>query len=381
MDKKSRAWFLTLFEQNFVNLEIDENTYGENGNYKELSILLSNIWCKGKKNRSAACVVCKSADGAFHVHMACYSTTPTTLDAVRNLMGKAHCEVQRGSKKQVMDYLSKTGKNAEKGEIVLYEYGLDNVQDDTPQDLLAEAEKMISNGYTPSEIFGENIKYRRYSKEISSAYIDKRFYDMPNKKELEVYWHCGDSGTGKSFTHQKLIEENNADSLYFYNDFSNGGLDKYTEMGCPPILFIDELRPESMTYGSLLNILSDSKFAQTHCRYGNVYNLWTVVHITSVYPPEELYKELVPDTSRKRDTYLQLKRRLTFVVYHYKVGNEYKTYKLRATAYNGYDDIKELAKQYENLPATDKTDLLKLSCQTPNEISDILGDFGAIPVK
>ena len=79
---------------------------------------------------------------------------------------------------------------------------------------------------------------------------------------------------------------------------------------------------------------------QTHARYSNSYNLWEKVYITSVYPPEAVYKNMVPHEYQDVDSYAQLIRRISRVVYHYIEGGEYRTYSLDGSGYMGYEDLR-----------------------------------------
>ena len=49
-----------------------------------------------------------------------------------------------------------------------------------------------------------------------------------------------------------------------------------------------------------------------HARYANVLSVWNDVHITSVIPIEEWYHN-----KNIRDTFEQLKRRISYITYHY----------------------------------------------------------------
>ena len=64
------------------------------------------------------------------------------------------------------------------------------------------------------------------------------------------------------------------------------------------------------------------------------------LHITSIYPPEELYKLLVPCSERNRNTYRQLERRITTVVYHWHDESGYHTFEQPMSEYHGYNSIK-----------------------------------------
>ena len=68
--------------------------------------------------------------------------------------------------------------------------------------------------------------------------------------------------------------------------------------------------------------------------------------ITSVFPPEILYENIVEKSQRKIDSFEQLKRRITNVVFHYIEHSEYKTFSISAEDYTNQNCIYE--KVYKN---------------------------------
>lgn len=109
-----------------------------------------------------------------------------------------------------------------------------------------------------------------------------------------------------------------------------------------PILFMDEFKG-NMSFQTFLNIL-DCYTVQIHCRYANSFMLWTEIHITSIFPPEEAYKFMVEEENQNRDKIQQLLRRLSHIVYHYKEDGAYKSFTLDANLYNDYESLKQMAK-------------------------------------
>lgn len=352
--ERNRAWFCTLHIKNFENLGLNEDFYKEP---PKLAKHLFALWNNSGKDRSCAVVVCVSANGLYHAHMACYCKGGITRNAVRELMGKCHCDAQLGNKKQMTEYLLKMGKHSEKGEKVLAVLGLDNVRSARSTDLLTDAKIKINEGYSVAELLEENPNLYRLKEILKEMYADKVYAETPRTKDMKVYWHCGKSGTGKTETYNKLVEQYGESTVYFYSDFSFGGFDNYM---CEPILFVDELRPDSMPYRTLLNLLSHLKVAQSHSRYHNKYHLWDTVHIATVFPPEEIYKGMVCEEQRKNDSYEQLSRRLTSIIYHYKnKAGQYKSFELSFRSYNGYDDLKNLAYQAEYVDGIKDLDSLE----------------------
>lgn len=339
---QSRAWMVVIHEQCLKNLKIDKELWQNPENYEKLANYLVLLWQKQYPARKAAVAICESAEEKFHVHMVLYSPNPVMFDAVRNMFGHSRSEILKGTKKQAVDYIKKAGIYAEKGEKVLYFLDFPEPEKTSRTDYLDEIRDLIADGLKPSEIYKLDIHHRKYEAIINKEYLQKRLDDTPLIKDLKVFWHVGLAGSGKTYEYIKLLKEYGDDGVYLNNDFSNGGLDRYVEMGCPEILFMDDLKPLSLSYGELLNRLDVYKGLQTHARYSNAVNLWTTVHITSVYSPEILYREMFPNNNAV-DSYSQLKRRITAVVYHYKKDNAYRQFVLPIHAYNGIDDMKEKA--------------------------------------
>lgn len=340
LDTKGRAWCVTVQIENMKKMNLTEEQY-KNPDF--LCDYLMSLWHESGAGRKSACAVCESADGLYHAHMALYGNT-TTLRCVAKTLFDSHTEPQMGGKKSLSKYLKKEPPYDEKGETVLTIKGLENIEDAADiKPSLERAQEYINQGLTPSEIFSLSLYYRKYERAIKEAYIDKRIKEMPVYKDMCVEWHCGDSGTGKSYHYMQLCEEYGAENIYFCTDLENGGLDLYLDNGAPPILFIDEYKGQ-LPYYKLLQLTDRYSRAQTHCRYGNTYNLWTTVIITSIFPPDEIYATLVDRDKRGRDTLQQLLRRINKIVYHYKEGTEYKTYSIPGIEYVDFYTLKARAK-------------------------------------
>ena len=114
-----------------------------------------------------------------------------------------------------------------------------------------------------------------------------------------------------------------------YTNNASGGFDAYNG---EPILFMDELKQNSISYGLLLTILGNYK-AQVRSRYTNTYALWNEVHITSVLEPKDIYDFAVSNKIRSKDTIEQLLRRIDYYEIHYKENDEYKSKIVSANEY------------------------------------------------
>lgn len=336
IENKGRNWFVTMQIGNFENAGWKKEDYL---NPQWLAEKICQTWEDSKTGRKCGVTVCRSAEGLYHAHVGAYSPNSTTLKNVAKIFFNSHVELQRGNKEQLTKYLKKEGSFEEKGEKVLCEYGLSNIQTVQGQRSdLDEIRELILAGLMPSEIFELDIKYLRYERIVKKDFWAKCYRETGVMRDVKVFWHTGEAGTGKTYTYKRLTDEHGADNVYLVSDYESGGFDAYQ---AEPILFLDEFKGD-IPYRSLLLIL-DKYRTQTHCRYANCYNLWTEVHIASIYPPEEAHQLMVPLSSQNRDSLQQLMRRITEVIYHYKENEEYKSFSMPASDYINYADLKKRA--------------------------------------
>lgn len=335
-------------------------------NPEYLADFLTSLWEDSGNGRSCAVSVCISAEGLYHAHMALYGNT-TTLKKVADILCNSHVEPQLGGKRELSAYLLKEGEYEEKGERVLHVAGIDNIQDAQGKRGDLEAiEEMLVKGMTPQEILEKNFRYYKYEKMILHAYIDQKVRESPVMQEIYCEYHVGKSATGKTYTYKQLCAKYGADSIYILTDYDNnasGGLDSYMKNGAPPILFMDEFKGLGITYGKLLTMLNGYTRMQTHSRYANTFNLWDTVYITSVYPPESIYKIMVAHEFQDVDSYAQLLRRINKIVFHYVENGQYKTYAIDGKDYKGYEDLRNRATGgfpedgFQNLSKAERTGL------------------------
>jgi len=285
--------------------------WGYEGEPNEIAEKVLEEWIQDKETRTGAVAYCISGKGLRHLHMVLEDSNMARFTAVKKLYPKAHMQVTKGTKEQAENYIQKKGKFAESDEKVIYVARHGQIKGVQGQRKDFEIiEQMLLERKTPREIMSVNFSYRRYEKMIKSAYYDQRKKDTPFLREIKVFWHVGESGSGKSYVAKEIADDRGEDFIYMYVDYSNGGLDHYNG---EPILFMDEFRGQ-IPYTVLLNMLQGYK-VQAHARYANVVPLWDEVHITSVLPPEEVYRKMVEE-NKNLDTLEQLKRRITDIIYH-----------------------------------------------------------------
>lgn len=286
--------------------------------------------------------------GTYHVHIYIKFCNPQSLSTISKAFGNAHIELVRGTSKENRDYIRKEGayegteKQTTNHTETFFESGDCPTEDEESKGHrsdLDEIDDMLEQGLTPNQILDTlPFSYRRYEKDIRAKFFALRSKTTPPKRNVKVIWHVGESGTGKSFTYTHLCETMGEDAVYLLTDYETGGFDMYCG---EPILFMDEFKG-SMKFQQLLNYLDGYKI-QIHCRYANAKALWTAVHITSVYPPDEVYSFMVAQDKRDRDRLSQLLRRINEVVYHYIEDGEFRTISIPGNEYVNYDSLKSRA--------------------------------------
>lgn len=329
-DTVSKSWFVV-----FNN----PAEHGYEGTSEEVCMRLREEWISDSPSRSGAWAYCVSAAGLHHVHMVLEDSKAMRFSLIKKTYAAgAHFEPTKGNKNEAEMYIKKLGKYKEKGEQILYYTDYGEIKGCQGQrKALEEIEKLLEEGQTPNQIMAQSFSYRRYSTMIKEAFYDKRRRETDFMREVNVTWHVGESGSGKSYTAYKLVEEHGEDDVYMLTDYDGGGFDRYNG---ERVLFMDEFRGQ-IPYSTLLNILDCYKI-QIHSRYANALSLWTEVHITSVMPPNMVYKKMVTE-NQDVDTIQQLFRRINTIMYHYKDKDEYKSYALPMEKYTTLEELRQKA--------------------------------------
>lgn len=315
--------------------------HGYPGTPEEVCHKLRDEWIENSKTRRGAWAYCISSDGLHHVHMVLEDGKSMRFSAIKKAYAAGmHFEATKGNKQQAEDYIHKRPPFDEKGETVehiCFAGEIKGVQGKRSD--LQQIAALIDEGKTPQEIMDENFSYRRYERMIRSAFFAKRRKETPVHRDVEVHFLIGDSGSGKSYTYVTLCEDYGEHEIYFLSDYETGGLDQYQG---EQILFMDEYKGQYPF--SFLLVMLDRYKAQIHARFSNVYALWAEVYITSVFPPEELYKKMVQETDRGIDKQQQLMRRISDITYCFVDDNgEYRRYTIPMSKYKGYEDLKKQA--------------------------------------
>lgn len=307
----ARSWFCVLNSPQEVFGELTP---------AEMVNTAVEMWCENKPQRSCAINYEIGDTGNHHMHMVLEDPAKVRFSAIQKLFKGIHIEPTRGNKEQAEDYIFKRGSFEEKSHTVIVPAvlrGSIKANKGARKDLDI-IQELLEQGHNPNEIMDISINFRKHENLIRRQYYRMQIKNVALHRDIKVYWHVGESGCGKSFSYTKLCDIHGTDNVYLLTDYDNGGFDNYC---AEPILFMDEFKG-NMRFQTLLNYL-DRYPVQVHCRYSNAYALWNEVHITSVFPPEEAYNFMVEESMRNKDKIIQLKRRITEIIYHYAENNEY----------------------------------------------------------
>lgn len=323
---------------------------------------LKQEWIGDNPLRKGWWAYCISASGLPHVHMILEDSGACRFTKVKKAYPVAHLEPTKGNKAQVLSYIKKEPPFDEKGEQILAYTSYGNIEGkkrftfSNTNEVLATIELLIEEGKTPNQIMAEDIKLRREESLIKKCYFAKRYRETPPIRNVKVFWHCGDAGSGKSYSYISLCQKYGDDLVYFFSDYANKGVGGFDGYCGEPYLFMDELKQNSLPFELLLTITQGYR-AQIHCRYSNCFSLWNEVHITSIFSPEDIYGSMVSIENQSKDTIKQLLRRITTYIYHYKVNGEYKTFELAGNEYIDFDDLKYRATGNEFLKISDEEEV------------------------
>lgn len=330
-DTKSRSWFCVW---NNPQNHIDE-TEPEKIIYK-----IIEIWTENHPTRTCAINYEIGDNGTPHCHMVLEDSNQVRFSTITNMFSGIHVEETKGNKAQAEDYIYKREPFSEKKHTLVHPpvfYGEIKAHQGARNDLYI-IQELLEQGKTPNQILDENFLYRKHETMIRKHFFRLREKSTPPHRKITVYWHVGESGSGKSFFYTELCEKYGRDNIFLLTDYDGGGFDTYC---AEKYLFMDEFKG-NMKFQTLLNIL-DNYPTQLHCRYANALSLWDEVHITSVYPPEEIYKVIVDKHLQSIDSYKQLKRRIDNIIFHYKENDVYKSYQLPMKEYVDYDQLIKIA--------------------------------------
>ena len=247
-DKQMKAFMLTQNNPEKYGLDAEKIKELVHTTFRKNNLI---YWCMVEEQGS-----CR------HYHIYCLIGKKKRWSAVAHKFPHAHLETEvKGSPQQCRSYLLKEGdKNKDKaetqiegsfyeeGELPSYFVSADRIE------MLQQIEEQLDQGMRPEDIMAQSIVFRQYESLIRKQFFARRFKETPPLRNVKVTWRMGPSGSGKSYSYVKLCETYSPEEVYYASDFANactGMLDTYAS---ERILFIDEVKKNSFTYGYLLQL-------------------------------------------------------------------------------------------------------------------------------
>ena len=215
-------------------------------------------------------IACKEkAPSTGHVHFHVYVQFPNTRRLSTKKLCGAHVEKCLGSPEQNIKYIKKDGDIVcEEGAPRLnYMPSVKKVKDMSP----AEREGLPVNMY--------NIIQKINAEE--KKYIKGTEYH----KDVAVYYVYGDSGSGKTKYSIEHIGDRMFNEVKYDGNFWHG----VTE-DCDIALY-DDWRDSHMKPAEFINFIDYNRHIM-NVKGGSVRNNYKEIYITSVQPPEEIYKNI-----------------------------------------------------------------------------------------
>lgn len=310
----ARAFFVTLNPHSISALLADDNfpvDVFESGDYDnlphdEIAKKLLAVWTTSKEGRTGAVVLCKGSDEEkYHGHMALYSPQNTTREHVNKILGGAYVTEQRGSKKDLKEYMLKEGAHADNDEKVYCSYGMENLEDarqnkSNASGFYEEMVELIKAGKSDREIIDHNPAY------ISQLSALSRLRDLyrpaPNYREVSVAYLFGATGTGKT----RYVRDNPdmpPETIYCAN--GNHPFDGYAGQD---VVFFDEFRSD-YPLKDMLRYLDDYSTTLS-ARYHDKQASYSKVYLASNWPFEKQYEH---EKTEDVPTYQAFMRRINII--------------------------------------------------------------------
>lgn len=333
-DRQQKAYFLTANNPDKYGYTHDKITDIIHTKFKNVI-----YWC-----------MCDEQGSCYHTHIYILLSKKKRWSSVANAFPHMHIENKvYGNPRECRAYIRKEGvKYQDKAETnfpdTFYEEG--HIPDfkitENRTEMLLQIDDLLASGYRPEEIMLRSSAFRQYETIIRKQFFAKAFSETPPIREVTVKWHLGASGSGKSYAYILLCEHFGADNVYFASDYANNCTALLDGYSCEKYLFIDELKPDSMRYGYLLQLLQGYR-TPIHARYANIFSLWSQIDITSMFTPFDIYNGM-GISNKKIDDITQIMRRITSYEYHWKTDDGiYHTFEIPSSEFVSYDDLRRRA--------------------------------------
>lgn len=297
----AKTFFLVLWDKSISNMGIQPN-------WDNLEQLKGNLeGAIGDISQNYYGAICKSAQGAYHVHLAISFDKAKRVKAVAETLGNAHVEPMRGTKEQATKYIDKEPPYDEKGEVVLLKFGertkiTDNsglrVDIDAIRQDIRDGKVTAS---TIDEYILEHAKTEAQARMIESTYTRVMQANGMKQRDVKVIYVEGATGSGKTRGAYDRYSD------IFKASVSNKTSFPFNGYRGQKVLLLDELRQGVFTPAELFQIL-DRYPLQVDVKGGRFPALWDTVIITTAMPLESWFTR---EDKGQDNNKQQLLRRIT----------------------------------------------------------------------
>ncbi len=226
----------------------------------------------------------------FHLYIEYYDSRK--FRTMHNLFPHAHIQVARGDILDVRDYISKTGKYADteaaeyNDRLTFREVG--TTDNEHRRKVKTRNEHIMSDlrkGKSPVDILDENPELIFKNRQLSELAQMLRFDKVPDFRDVETIYICGDTGVGKT---RMVFDENSAKDICRITSYPDRGGLKFDAYAGQKVLVFEEFRSQ-VDISSMLNYLDNYK-VWLPARYSDRVSVYNKVYIISNWSLEEQYE-------------------------------------------------------------------------------------------
>ena len=303
---KGRNFHIVVQESNYKYLE---QMYVYFQHFKEFAFILASEHNK-EKNKN-------KIEKKVHAHIFVQYKQPVTITTDKihfSHIGKTRCSAQANVK-----YLLCKDKNERHKEVkakMLFVCGTMLIRGGlSPISLI----QMIEGGFRDAYKYLDARYYNVYKNIINDWKQENAVYkwaeNVLNHDKLEVEWHTGRSGHGKTTAAAKEINKCKAENIpcAVVGTDKNGFAHPLGNMEMAETLIINEFRDSEMPFKKFLEVLTNEHIYNLKGSQCYVFNLKKII-VTSVFKPWQLYRSV--------DEEDQIKRRITKTIKHWKDEND-----------------------------------------------------------
>ena len=280
-DKQYRKFFIT---------QLNPQEYG----LEDPDLLKKKIQNECKCKYACFCYEEAPSTGTRHFHLYIEYHDARRFKTLHNLFPHAHIQVARGDVLGIRDYITKTGKYAEteaseyNDRSTFREIGTTD----------AERKRQTNNrniyimnelrkGKKPLEVIDENPELFFKGRQLTELSQMLRFDQVPNYRDVETIYICGNTGVGKT---SLVYEEHEGLEVCRITHYPPRGDVKFDNYTGQKVLVFEEFRSQ-IGISSMLNYLDNYKI-WLPARYSDKVSVYDKVYITSNWRLDEQYQEV-----------------------------------------------------------------------------------------